>query len=95
MKVPRGKVKQLAIELDGETLNVQVNTDVPLGILEDIDSGDLSAVKTVLQKLVVSWDLVEEDNTVVPLTDEGLRTLPMFFVGDLLAAIMEHVGQGK
>ena len=95
MKVPKGRVKQLVIPLYGETLNVQINMDVPLGVLEDIDSGDLSAIKKVLQELVVNWDLVDDDNNIVPLTDEGLRSLGMFFVGDVLTAIMEHVGQGK
>jgi hypothetical protein len=48
-----------------------------------------------ISRLVEEWDLLDDDDVPIPLTIEGLRPVPIPFLGDVLAAIREDMNPGE
>jgi hypothetical protein len=48
-----------------------------------------------LAKLVEDWDLVDDDGTPIALDADGLRVVPIPFLGDVLAEIRKDMNPGE
>lgn len=46
-------------------------------------------------RLIEEWDLLDDDDVPIPLTAEGLKQVPIPFMGDVLAKIREDMNPGE
>lgn len=101
MPVSIGKLQrntaQVAIDIDGETLNVVYRPSGLTPAAEDqmheqvqAQRGGASLV-TVLAPMLVSWDLLDEDGTSLPTDEATLRQLPTEFLSRVVEAITENM----
>jgi hypothetical protein len=93
--------------IDIEYLPNKITDELILGWQEAAKKGDDNAVEFLesrlesnndpLVTLIKSWDLLEDDDvTVVPLTQAGLRRVPNPVKGRIMRAIMEEIqAQGE
>jgi hypothetical protein len=51
------------------------------------DTFDPEAMEEMLKPILVSWDLLDDDGSPLPITREGLHKLPMEFVGELITVL--------
>ena len=88
--------RRLAIELDGDTLNVvyrpsRITPAAQEEFSEAVDRvGNGPAAAAMLALILVSWDL-EADDGPYPHDEESLRSLPLEFVGGVFGAIMRDL----
>lgn len=54
-----------------------------------VGGGEMKAIEAVLVPVLVSWDLEEDDGSLLPCDGEGLKRVPMEFLGMLMSAITE------
>lgn len=51
---------------------------------------DPGAFEELLKPILVSWDLLDDDGTPLPITREGLHKLPMEFIGELVLVLSSN-----
>ncbi len=86
--------KPLAVKFGEATLNVVYRPlTYTVTELEKMEAGDARAAQVVdsMLRLLVSWDLTDEDENPVPLTEEALREVPTH----IFTGIMQAVGKDQ
>lgn len=97
----RAIVKPLAIDVDGETLNVQYR---PGAFTPEFDrsarqletsSDPETGLGAMFCSVVASWDLEGDDGQPVPLTPESLMTVPTDILIAVLGAMRKALSPGE
>ena len=55
------------------------------------DGGESGAIADMLGRILVDWDLENEDGSKVPPTPEGIRLLPLPALGFIFGSMMEDI----
>lgn len=89
-----GKQATTEVQFMGETTTVSYD---PLYLtqktINEAQNGDDDSFIEFCTHLLTGWD-VSYDNEVVPLTVEGLRTVPLFLIRAIFLEIMAAAGNG-
>lgn len=87
----------IVVEFHGETIEGMVAPGRWNGALEDelSTSGDRQAGYLLVQRLLVSWDIVDDAGTPFPTDDASLRSLPSAVIAAVGEAIVDAVRPGK
>ena len=99
----KDKVRKVVVEWDDDTLAVEyrpgastVETAIALQeAIKDEDGSPTLAMVESFQEMVVSWDLLDEDDKPYPITTETLRKLPTYFLVEIMHAIAEDQNPTK
>ena len=90
--------RTLAVEFAGETVTCTYSPGeiTPSLGLELADEGLQLPVVHALQRLLKSWDVLDDDSMLpVPVAEDVLQSLPTEFLNAVLRAIMQDVAVGK
>lgn len=91
---------------EGEVVNVEFRPGaLTLGALDELQQAALQKTfnpvvfETLLKPILVSWDLLDDDGSPLPITREGLHKLPLEFIGELVSVLSSNAevaeGEGK
>ncbi len=85
----RMPVRTAVLALDGDYAGfaVTVRLNAPFGVFRQLASGQEGDMVEALSRLIVDWNLSDEEGTPIPLTPEGIDAVPI----DLLKLIMDGV----
>jgi hypothetical protein len=93
---------ELAIQLFDDVLNVTYDPTYLTPEIEDaIEAATTSEeMALIISKMVVAWDLLNDDGTPFELTTETIKTLPTIVLAMVVNKVAEHTqlvvkGQGK
>lgn len=59
------------------------------------EPGQGKFITQFLSELIESWDLLDDDDNPIPCTPEGLRPVPIPFLGNVLDKIKEDMNPGE
>jgi hypothetical protein len=72
---------------DYEDFSATVRTNVPMGVMENLVRAD--KVYQTLTQIVREWNLVDDDGEPLPVTEEGMKRVPI----DLFWELQREVGR--
>lgn len=55
------------------------------------DRGSGAALGGMLRAALVAWDLLDDDDQPIPLTEEGMSAIPTAFLAEVVRALMEDL----
>ena len=89
--------RTLTLTYAGEEVNVTYRPGAmtPALSLEMADPATNLPVVTVLEQTLVSWDVLDDDLTPLPVTHDTLIELPSDFLSVVFSALMEDFSVGK
>lgn len=85
----KGKTKTFVFTYDGESMSVtyrpsEVTAQVVQEMRETVESGKAEVgLIDMMQRMLVSWEVMDEAGEVLPITQEILQSLPLNFVTEL------------
>ena len=82
-------VRTSVLALDGDYAGflVTIRLNAPFGVFRQLASGQEGDMVAALSRLIVDWNLSDENGAPLPLTPEGIDAVPV----DLLKLIMDGV----
>lgn len=96
LKDLQNKTRKIAVDVQGETLNVEyfVNMSTPSLVRAMTGWNDDEAMQRGLCLAIKGWDLIDEEGKEIPLTFEELEKLPMPFLQIVQKAILDDMRGG-
>ena len=83
-RVQPRRIVRLELAGDFEGWWAEVDADLPLGVAQDLASGNIDRIVNALSRMVTAWNFVDKDGADLPVGVEGARGLG----SALLAALM-------
>lgn len=88
---------------EGETLNVYYTPSkmtpaslADMGTVEGLSGQEqVDAIVRLTANLLTKWDLTDDNNKVIPVTEEGLRHVPLLILNRVLVEIAGDMQVGK
>jgi hypothetical protein len=85
----------LVEEAEADTTDESSKTPDAAAIMKARIEGIKTRLIDTVKEMVVSWDLTEEDGeTVISLTDDGLRNVPMNVFVEITKSVQRHQSAG-
>lgn len=90
IEVPVGEDK-LSITYNRRALTPRLLREVSQAASKDDDLGSVAGGIQQLLRLLLDWDVVDEDGNKLEISEETLIDLPMAFLTDMVNAIWENI----
>lgn len=87
-------VRKVKVEYDGESMTVGYNIRAMSPTASDMLSSParaLPGMARLLADILTTWEVIDDDKQVVPITYEVLAEFPLAFVDAVASAIMDDV----
>ena len=95
MKLSKIPIRTKEFKLVGiyEGIEFVGNVGVPLGVLDGMDAGDVDKVIGGLKKIIVSWNLTDDDEKPLEVSVDILRDISSDLIRSMVAVVMREISE--
>ncbi len=95
MKLSKIPIRTKKFKLVGiyEGIEFEGNVGVSLGVLDGMDAGDVDKVIGGLKKIIVSWNLTDDDEKPLEVSVDILREISSDLIRSMVAVVMREISE--
>lgn len=95
MKLSKIPKKTMTFKLNDlyEGIEFEGNLGFPLSLAEEMASGDTETVVKGLCQIILSWNITDEDDNLLPIDEQTMRQIPGHLISTMTNAIIEAMGK--
>lgn len=95
MKLSQIPIKTQKFKLNGlyEGVEFEGNISIPLGVAEEMQSGETDGVVKGLCQIIKAWNITDDDDQLLPIDEQTMRLIPSDLIKAMTSVVMDEMGK--